>query len=89
MPLERSVSHLLRRASQAAEALFAGRDAITPRQIVLLGCVAENEGLSQAQIVLRTGIDRSTAAEMVRRLSKQGYLRQEQNKPTAAPKALR
>jgi DNA-binding MarR family transcriptional regulator len=71
--LDRSPVHLLHRASQAVEEIFqaAGGDSdLTPRQLAVLATVAGNEGLSQTDIVNLTGIDRSTLADIVKRLSK-------------------
>ena len=48
---------------------------LTPRQLAVLIIVAENAGLSQTGIVERTGIDRSTLADVVRRLHKKGLLK--------------
>ena len=42
---------------------------------MVLQAVAENEGLSQMDIMAATGIDRSSVADLVRRLVKQGLLR--------------
>ena len=41
----------------------------------MLITVARNEGLSQMGIVARTDIDRSTLADLVRRLQRKGLLR--------------
>src|ERR1700682_3372790 len=63
--------HLLHRASQRADGLFSRnvRDAdLTPRQFAVLQAVADNNGLSQTDIMAATGIDRSSTAELVRRL---------------------
>jgi len=48
---------------------------LTPRQLAVLIAVAENTGSSQTAIGERTGIDRSTSADVVRRLHKKGLLR--------------
>ncbi len=73
--LEHSALHLLHRAEQCASEIFVeemGSDDLTPRQYAVLVTVAENEGLSQTQLVERTGIDRSTIANITRRLLKKG-----------------
>ena len=74
--LTRSPIHLLHRASQVVEEIFTAEieiDRLTPRQLAVLMTVAQNEGLSQTGIVDRTGIDRSTLADIVRRLQGEGY----------------
>ena len=40
--------------------------ALTPRQFVILQAVAEADGLSQTGIMVATGIDRSSTADLVR-----------------------
>lgn len=75
--LNRSIGHLLHRAGQYASELFsttAGPDGLTPRQFAVLVAVAQNEGLSQTDLVNLTGIDRSTLADIVRRMIKKGLL---------------
>ena len=70
-PLMNSVLHLLHRAGQAADELFAkemeGSD-LTPRQFAVLVVLAKHENASQTDIVNATGIDRSTLADIVKRL---------------------
>ena len=56
---------------------------MTPRQLTVLSVVAENDGLSQTGIVESTGIDRSTMADMVRRLTKKGLLQRRRSKTDA------
>ena len=53
---------------------------MTPRQVAVLMTVAENEGLNQTAIVDRTGIDRSTLSEIVRRLHKKRLLHRRRTK---------
>jgi DNA-binding MarR family transcriptional regulator len=60
-----STIHLLHRASQRADGLFARnvRDPdLTPRQFAILQAVADKSGLSQTDIMAATGIDRSSTA---------------------------
>lgn len=79
--LHYSISHLLHRASQAAEALFEVKaNGLTPRQLVILDSVAKSEGLSQIAIVAATGIDRSTTAEIVRRMCRRGLLQRKRSR---------
>ena len=82
----RSPVHLLHRAGQCAEELFQaeiGETNLTARQLAVLTVVDENEGLSQTGIVARTGIDRSTLAEIARRLSEKGLLQRRKAKADA------
>lgn len=69
--------HLLHRASQRADSLFARQVAtggLTPRQFAVLQAVSQRSGLSQTDIMAATGIDRSTTAVLVRRLVSDGCL---------------
>lgn len=70
--------HLLRRAYQVAEDLYAqevDETGPTPRQYAVMLTVYQNRGLNQQDLVRLTGIDRSTMAEMVGRLIKRGWLK--------------
>ena len=81
--LDQSISHLLHRANQAATERFAkaiGDTDLTPRQIAVLGIDATNEGVSQTGIVAARGIDRSTMADIVRRLVKRKMLARQRSK---------
>ena len=81
--LEQSVTHLLHRAGQCATELFQAEVSLgdlTPRQYVLLLAVAQNEGMSQTQLVKMTGIDRSTMTEIVGRLLKKRLLQRHRMK---------
>jgi len=73
--LNASPSHLLHRAQQAAADLHAaglGPNGLTQRQLAVLAVLAEQDGVSQSELVVRTGIDRSTLAEMVARMEAKG-----------------
>jgi DNA-binding MarR family transcriptional regulator len=74
--VSRSPIHLLHRASQCAELIFhsAIADQVTARQLAVLLVIAEREGANQAEITEQTGIDRSTTAEVMRRLVKKGLV---------------
>ena len=66
-----SLIHLLHRASQIAEERLTrelGDTDVTPRQIAVLAVIANQEDPSQTDVVQATGIDRSTLADIVRRL---------------------
>jgi len=84
--LEASPIHLLHRAGQCAGDVFqaemSGGD-LTPRQYAILVTVSQNEGLSQTHLVDKTGIDRSTLADIVRRLLKKGLLQRRRTKDDA------
>lgn len=90
--LPSSPGHLLRRAQQFAHDLYAkqvGARGPTQRQFAVLHTVAENPGLSQTDLVRRTGIDRSTLADMISRLIKKGLLARERTKTDARANAVR
>lgn len=57
--------------------------ALTPRQIQLLDRIARNETASQTKIVDLTNIDRSTLADVMRRLSRAGLIKRTRNKSDA------
>jgi DNA-binding MarR family transcriptional regulator len=90
--LDRSPTHLLHRANQCASDVFAAEMAnsdMTPRQYAVLVTVAGNEGLSQTGLVERTGIDRSTLADIVRRMLKKGLLQRRRTREDARAYAVR
>ena len=90
--LDRSPIHLLHRAYQSAGDVFQAEvkiDGLTPRQLAVLLAVAENEGLSQTGVVDRTGVDRSTIAELVRRMQRKGLLQRRRTKEDARAYALK
>jgi DNA-binding MarR family transcriptional regulator len=62
---------------------------LTPRQYAVLITVANNEGLSQTGLVERTGIDRSTLADIVRRMLKKGLLQRRRTKEDARAYAVK
>ncbi len=78
--LGKSALHLLHRADQCALSAFyvsIDRQSLTPRQYVVLSMVGEESGVSQAALVQRTAIDRSTLSDIVRRLERKGLLRRQ------------
>ena len=90
--LETSLSHLLRRAQQFAYDQFVqqmGDSAITPRQFIVLFAVNDEEGLSQTDLVNRTGIDRSTLADMISRMIKNGLLARKRTAEDARANSVR
>jgi len=62
---------------------------LTPRQFAILFTVGQNEGLSQTNLVERTGIDRSTLADIIRRLLKKGLLQRRRTKEDARAYVVR
>ena len=62
---------------------------LTPRQLAVLVTVANNEGLSQTGLVERTGIDRSTLADIVRRMQRKGLLQRRRTKEDARAYAVK
>ncbi len=69
--LAEAPSHLIRRCQQFFGDLYAreaGARELTKQQFTVLAALEHNEGVSQTALVEMTGIDRSTLAEMVRRM---------------------
>ena len=90
--LQRSPIHLLHRAGQCAGDIFHAEmmhGELTPRQFAVLYTVANNEGLSQTGLVERTGIDRSTLADIVRRMQRKGLLQRRRTKEDARAYAVK
>lgn len=89
--LERSPLHLLHRADQCATDLFlevAKENGLTPRQFAVLATIAKYEGLSQTHLVERTGIDRSTIADVTQRLIKRGFIQRQRTREDARAYAV-
>ena len=90
--LNRSPIHLLHRAGQCAGDVFQAEmkiEGLTPRQLAVLMTVAQNEGLSQTGLVERTGIDRSTLADIVRRMQRKGLLQRRRTREDARAYAVK
>ena len=78
--------HMLHRAGQCADEIFAtsiGESTLTPRQFAVLKAVAGSKEPSQTVLVDETGIDRSTLADIVRRLVERGLLSRQRAKHDA------
>jgi DNA-binding MarR family transcriptional regulator len=78
--LSEAPSHLIRRCQQFYGDLYAreaGGKELTKQQFTLLCALEQNDGVSQTALVEITGIDRSTLAEMVRRMLEKGLLSRE------------
>src|SRR5690348_3052585 len=90
--LDRSPSHLLHRALQKALDIYAeefGDGAITQRQFAVLAAADAREGATQADLVRVTGIDRSTLADMAKRMIDKGLLERERSSLDARANAVR
>ena len=80
--LERSPSHLLHQALQFALDVYAeegGEGAPTQRQFAVLAAVEALPGPTQTDLVRATGVDRSTLADMVARMTAKGWLARERS----------
>jgi len=87
-----SLTHLLHRACQVADGVFneeAGTTGLTTRQYAVLMAIANNHDISQTGLVHATGIDRSTIAEIVKRLLKRGLIRRRRTRLDARAYAVR
>jgi DNA-binding MarR family transcriptional regulator len=90
--LAESPSHLMHRALQLALDVYAeetGPDGLTQRQFAVLEAVAARSGLTQTDLVKATGIDRSTLADLVARMTTKGLLQRERSALDARAKAVR
>lgn len=90
-PLDASPSHLMHRALQLALDIYAeevGPDGPTQRQFAVLEIAARNEGLTQTELVRATGIDRSTLADLVARMTAKGLLNRERSVLDGRAKAV-
>jgi DNA-binding MarR family transcriptional regulator len=86
-----SLLHLLHRAGQCAADIFAAEITeadLTPRQLAVLIAVAGDEGASQTRLTDATGIDRSTLADIVKRLQRKGLLRRQRTRDDARAYAV-
>jgi DNA-binding MarR family transcriptional regulator len=78
--LAETPSHLMRLCHQLYGDLYAreaGARDLTKQQFIVLCALEHNDGVSQTALVETTGIDRSTLAEMVRRMLERGLLSRE------------
>jgi len=87
-----SPSHLMHRALQLALDIYAaetGPDGLTQRQFAVLEAVSQKSGLTQTDLVRATGIDRSTLADLVARMTTKGLLERERSAIDARAMAVR
>lgn len=91
MALARSPSHQLHRALQLALDIYAeeaGPAAPTQRQFAVLEACAHKDGLTQTDLVRATGIDRSTLADLVARMTSKGLLMRQRSTLDARANAV-
>jgi len=91
LSLHDTPGHLLRRAQQRAVDLFVqsvGEDGLRPPQFALLLAAYQNPDANQSDLVRETGIDRSTAADMITRLATRGLIRRMRTKTDARSNRL-
>nr|WP_314433042.1 MarR family transcriptional regulator [uncultured Brevundimonas sp.] len=91
-PLGTSPSHLMHRALQLTLDIYSeetGPDGLTQRQFAVLEATSIKTGLTQTELVRMTGIDRSTLADLVTRMTAKGLLERERSTLDARAKAVR
>ena len=80
---------LMQRVVQRAADAWQEREfTCTPRQYDVLAAGSANTGVSQHRLMLETGIDRSTMADIVKRLAKKGLLNRKRTKEDARAYAV-
>lgn len=90
--LTASPGQLLHRAQQFASERFTaatGGVEITQRQFAVLSALGEEDGQTQTQLVQRTGIDRSTLAELISRMTTKGLVSRERAPGDARANAVK
>lgn len=90
--LNQTMLHLLHRAGQVADELFLEEmrgSQLTPRQFAVLAVLHRVETASQTDIVVETGIDRSTLADIVKRLVGRGLITRRRSKTDARAYVVR
>jgi len=84
--LDQSPLHLFHRAVQVVTEIYQAEMSsydLTARQYAVLVALAHSEGMSQSKLVDATGIDRSTMADIVRRMLKKGIIQRKRDKDDA------
>jgi DNA-binding MarR family transcriptional regulator len=81
LPLHSTLGHLVRRAQQAHTALFAeGLDGhLTGPQYAVLSALASGTELNQREVGRLASLDKSTTADVVSRLERNGWLRRKRS----------
>jgi DNA-binding MarR family transcriptional regulator len=86
--LQNSPLHLFHRLGQGSADAFSSQMRqvdLTARQFAVLSATSQNDGLSQTDLVALTGIDRSTMADIVKRMLKKGLLQRQRTNWDASP----
>jgi DNA-binding MarR family transcriptional regulator len=89
--LAQTPSHLMRRCQQFLGDVYAretGDRDLTKQQYLVLAALEQHDGVSQTALVEATGIDRSTLAEMVRRMLERGLLSRKRTEEDARANAV-
>jgi len=89
--LAEAPSFLIRRCQQHFGDLYAREAAttdLTKQQFMVLAALEHNDGVSQTALVEITGIDRSTLAEMVRRMLEKELISRERTEEDARANAV-
>lgn len=84
--LDQSPLHLFHRAVQVVTEIYQNEMAshdLTARQYAVLFALAHTDAMSQSKLVDATGIDRSTMADIVRRMLKKGIIQRKRDKEDA------
>lgn len=71
------------------KALKDANCSLTASQILVLTDIKKNVGTNQTEIVARTGIDRSTLADVVNRLTKAGHVERKRTREDARAYAVK
>lgn len=89
--LDSSATHLLHRVAQCATDIFDRQMTstdLTPRQLVVMQAISTQDGASQTKLVELTGIDRSTLADIMRRMIRKGLVQRRRTKEDARAYAV-
>jgi len=71
-----------------ARELDKAESPLTGTQLMALKAISENEGCSQTVVVEKTGIDRSTLADVVRRLMRTGMISRKRSRADSRTNVL-
>lgn len=88
------IAHLMHRANQSTDQISSAalKDLplpLTPRQFVVLLAIADNESARQVDLTNATGVDRSTMADLMRRMKRRGLIARTRSKVDGRANAIR